>query len=397
MKIRITAVLCLLAGPAFAQTVYPTGTTIWEPGTGDGYTLFIPPTGRAVLIDMSGNEVLSWTSPIPDHVLSVPEPLDNGRFLAFSSLPGMFPPVVHHLLELDYEGDVVWVYAIPGAPDTTTFHHDAERLPNGNTMILGRHQLTDLAISPAPLNDDFILEVTPDGDPVWYWQLHEHFDELDFDAEARALISDHAGDWAHANALGALPPNDHTDPAFAEGNVIVSLRSTNTVFIIDRATDAIVWRTGPDDHITFGQHHPRMIEQGLEGAGNLLVFDNGAGVGYPLRRQAPGASRVIELDPVTKEVVWSYANWKYFYSDIVSNAQRLSNGNTLICSGVKGRLFEVTRDGQIVWEYMSPYAQPTPTGPRTIVYRAHRLPYSWIPRERPRLAPDVHGATSRQF
>jgi outer membrane protein assembly factor BamB len=397
MWTHLALALCALSGTALAQTVYPTGTTIWEAGTNDGYTLFIPPSGQLLLMDMSGNEVRTWESPITGHVLSILEPLKNGHFLAFSSLPNAFPRVVHDVFEFDADGELAWSFTLRGVPNTTLLHHDMERLPNGNTLLLGRQRLTNLAISPDPIDDDFLMEVSQDGSLLWFWELNQHFDEFGFDDEALALISDHAGDWAHANGISVIPPNDHTDPAFAEGNVIVSLRSTNTIFIIDRATDKIVWRVGPEPHLTFGQHNPSMIEQGLEGAGNILVFDNGSGIGYPLRRHAPGASRVIEIDPVTQRVVWSYGNWKYFHSDIVSGAQRLENGNTLICSGVKGRLFEVTRDGDIVWEYLSPYSVQTPTGPRVLVYRAYRLPYEWLPREHRRLAPDVLGSTSRNL
>ena len=96
-----------------------------------------------------------------------------------------------------------------------------------------------------------------------------------------------------------------------------------------------------------------MIEQGLPGAGNILVFDNGSGTGYAARRRAPGRSSIQEIDPVTKSVVWSYSDGFRFWSNIVSGAQRLPNGNTFICSGVKGRMFEVKPDGAIVWEYVN--------------------------------------------
>jgi len=60
----------------------------------------------------------------------------------------------------------------------------------------------------------------------------------------------------------------------------------------------------------------------------------------------------------------------------VSSAQRLPNGNTLITEGSDGRIFEVTRDHELVWEYISPY-----WGKRglNMVYRAYRAPYSWVP------------------
>jgi hypothetical protein len=157
---------------------------------------------------------------------------------------------------------------------------------------------------------------------------------------------------------------------------------------------SIVWRLGPDFSATeelrkirqiIGQHHAHFIPKGLPGAGHLLVFDNGGSSGYgfagPIAPNGVGAfaratSRVLEINPVTLELVWSYAAPRFFSTNI-SGAQRLPNGNTLITEGAGGRMFEVTSDGAIVWEYMNPLF----AGPRASndVYRAYRLPYGWIP------------------
>jgi len=63
------------------------------------------------------------------------------------------------------------------------------------------------------------------------------------------------------------------------------------------------------------------------------------------------------MDPLTAQVVWEYTGTPKdsFYSGFISGAQRLPNGNTLICEGAKGRLFEVTTDKEIVWEFRTPY------------------------------------------
>jgi hypothetical protein len=121
-----------------------------------------------------------------------------------------------------------------------------------------------------------------------------------------------------------------------------------------------------------------------------LVRDNGGSSGYgfagPIAPNGVGAfaratSRVLEIDPVTLELAWSYTAPRFFSTNI-SSAQRLANGNTLITEGAGGRVFEVTSEGAIVWEYMNPLF----AGPRSSndVYRAYRLPYEWIPQvERP--------------
>lgn len=99
-----------------------------------------------------------------------------------------------------------------------------------------------------------------------------------------------------------------------------------------------------------GQHESHMIEKGLPGAGNISIFDNGAS---PYKNLAhAGCSFVLEIDPVTKEVVWKYDNGEHFHSNYTSSAQRLTNGNTLICEAAGKRIFEVTTKGEIVWEYV---------------------------------------------
>ena len=111
-----------------------------------------------------------------------------------------------------------------------------------------------------------------------------------------------------------------------------------------------------------------MIPEGLPGAGNIMVFDNGGGAGFGESNPfAPDgrfiverySSRVLEIDPVTMEKVWEYSiqghGRFHFFSHNVSMAQRLPNGNTLITEGAAGRVFEVTVEGDIVWEYATQY------------------------------------------
>jgi hypothetical protein len=177
--------------------------------------------------------------------------------------------------------------------------------------------------------------------------------------------------------------------------VIISSRQASFIAIIARADGKVVWRMGPDFRETpelqrigqfVGQHHAHIIPKGLPGAGNVLVFDNGGSSGYgfdtPISRNGLGGvaratSRVLEIDPVKMETVWSYTN-SAFFSTNISGAQRLPNGNTLITEGAGSRVFEVTADSTIVWEYMS--ANPDST--LSTVYRAYRVPYDWIPQVR---------------
>jgi hypothetical protein len=266
-----------------------------------------------------------------------------------------------------------------------------------------------------------MVEVDWVGDVVWEWRPHEHVDEFGFDADARAALRSNpagrlggegegVGDWLHINSLSLLGPNrfyDGGDERFHPENVMWSSREANIIAITDKSTGRVVWRLGPRYDGTeaekglgwiIGQHHPHLIPQGLPGEGNLLVFDNGGWAGYGT--SWPGApdgtrsmrrdfSRVLEIDPTTLEVVWRFTpreagfmipmDAARFYSPFISSAQRLPNGNTLIVEGSDGRIFEVTADHQVVWEYVSPYFRKTGPAPINMVYRAYRYPYEWVP------------------
>jgi hypothetical protein len=329
---RILA-LAFLTAPLTAQSVYPTGTTIWDHAkTNDGYTIFLGADGVGYMIDMDGTVVHTWTSPVAGQQLYIMEPLPKHGVVSYIK-PNSGAEISLTALELDYNGSVVWSFDMPPkAPVGSTFHHDSERLANGNTLLLARQPILRARHLPDRPQDDALLEVDPAGEVVWTWQAWQHAKELGFDDEAKGLIAKQGGDWLHCNSVTEIPPNTHTDPVFAAGNLIVSLRYSNTILIIEKATGNVAWRIGPDDHITFGQHNPHMIPLGLQGAGDLLVFDNGSGTGYPLKRRAPGYSQIQEIDPETRLPVWIYNsaksghNIRDFFSDIISNAQRLPTG-----------------------------------------------------------------------
>src|SRR5438477_9827775 len=119
--------------------------------------------------------------------------------------------------------------------------------------------------------------------------------------------------------------------------------------MINRQTGEIYWKLGPPP--LSGQHAPYLLENG-----HVLLFDNGP---HRLDETFP-CSRVLEIDPATKAIAWKFQESvpQNFFSDRISNARRLPNGNTLINEGVFGRFFEVTPDGSVVWEYVNPYFGP---------------------------------------
>jgi hypothetical protein len=345
------------------------------------------------------------------------------------------------LVQIDWEGNIVWKFdryeRVKDPRQKPAWmarqHHDYQREGNpvgyyvpgmeprtheGNTIILSHKNLHNPQISEKLLLDDTIIEVTWEGKIIWEWICSDHFDEMGFSEEAKNTLARNpsvmgnrgAGDWMHINSVSTLGPNkwfESGDERFNPDNLIWDGRQTNIMAITDKQTGKIVWQVGPDYTATealrklgqvIGQHHVHMIPRGLPGEGNILTFDNGGQAGYGIPNPgAPtgnnnairGYSRVLEFDPITLEIVWRYTareagfpmDMYRFYSHYISGAQRLANGNTLVTEGAGGRLFEVTSNHEIVWEYISPYFGKEKN--RNMVYRGYRLPYSWIPQADP--------------
>ena len=398
-------------------------------------------TQAVLVIDMNGNVVKRWE----DYNNSAGGParvLPGGVVIAAS---GARPPHQEstELIQRDFDGKVTWQFSrneqITTREGSTIWsvrqHHDWQResfpagyyspettpaVEGGNTLILTHADRKQPRVADGVLEDDRLIEVSWKGDIVWEWVASDHIDELGFADDARKAIKAASGvnaargtfDWLHVNSATYVGPNrwfDQGDTRFAPNNVIISSREASLLAIVGR-DGSIVWRLGPDFSASkellairqiIGQHHAHFIPKGLPGAGNLMVFDNGGASGYgfanPIAPDGRGAfvrptSRVLEINPVTLELVWSYTNPRFFSTNI-SGAQRLPNGNTLITAGAGGRMFEVTKEGAIVWEYM----YPTFSGANAsnAVYRAYRIPYGWIPQLMPpterRVTPPVPG------
>lgn len=327
-----------------------------------GFTLFAPQSGagKLYLIDIEGEIVHTWQIPYPPgnygyltergalfYNGKVAE--DSNRFISRQPWKGGVA------LEADWNGRVLWEVRHPD------HHHDGIRLRNGNVLLL--------CLSPLPkdlvpkvrggmpgtehngeMYADYLVEITTDGRVVWEWRTWEH---LDPETHRITASQERREEWTHGNGIAEL----------LNGDIVISFRTISTVVIIDRRTDKIRWKLGAPP--LCGQHAPTPLPNG-----NLLIFDNG-----PHRLDHPiPFSRVIEVEPATKEIVWKYQEKREcdFFSPRISNAQRLSNGNTLICEGDFGRLFEVTTAGELVWEYVNPYFGDAPTGQNNRVFRAYR-------------------------
>ena len=77
------------------------------------------------------------------------------------------------------------------------------------------------------------------------------------------------------------------------------------------------------------------------------------------------------------EALSGFPLW-WFFSPFVGSAQRLSNGNDLICEGADGRIFEIMPNGKIVWEWVNRIMVQGFQGPSSLVYRAHKVPLNWL-------------------
>jgi len=350
------------------------GATIYNPEKAyDGYTLFChtydPPNvplgelARMYLIKMDGEKVHEWTAKTAVQLLEL---LPNGDL--YYTTRDRSNIRTAGLRKIDPEGNVIWHYHC-------RIDHDFAIMENGNLMI---HCIMD-KIVPSLGHElrrcPYIIEVTQEKELVWEWFGEEHLKELEILCGVRFPLtasqfegySEHERkfllfDWAHNNTCEVLPgnPSGRKDSRFRKGNILFSYRSLDIIGVIERDTGEIVWAWGPG--VLDGQHQPTMLPNG-----NILIFDNGTRRGW---------SRVIEINPLEEEIVWEYTGTpeKSFYSPYISGAQLLPNGNVFICEGGPCRLFEVTRDGEIVWEYRSPYREKGTHG----IYRATRYSREFV-------------------
>lgn len=421
MRIPATLSVCLLSlsfGASAIPSAIPTGVTYYDPARAwNGYVVIPGSDNQTHLIDMTGQEVHRWAYegfpswPIPTdrvngqrgHLLVQ---LERQKDLDKEASPGN-GMVNASVAEVDWNGAVQWQYGSQQQP--VHQHHEIQRLADGNTLVLGA-ALRQLPGYNYRIIDNTLEEMSPQGEKLWSWSVADHLNELGFSDAQLAMIRDSQdADFLHMNTAAPLGPNpwfDKGDQRFAPDNILFNSRNGNVAVIVDRQTGKVVWRIGPDypalkldtplprplDQL-IGEHDVHMVGPGLPGAGNILIFDNQGNAGFPPSRQGFfSASRVIEVNPQTKQIVWEYTGEKSgqaistFYSAYISNAQRLPNGNTLINEGQSGRLFQVTPQGAIVWEYVSPYygkAMPRDHYIGNTVYRAYMVDYRWAPENTP--------------
>lgn len=238
--------------------------------------------------------------------------------------------------QIDPSGKVVHEHRDPLA------HHDQHHLDDGSILYTTLEALTDeqqklipggIPGSEAPDGKayaDCIKHVDETGRQIWFWKAIDHLDPKLFPLQPH-YTRDH---WPLINSVHPLK----------DGNILASLRSTSAVIIISRETGDVIWHL--DSTVVAQQHCASELEDG-----SILIFDNGT------FRHAESAtySRVIQVDRISKKIVWEYRDPHpmTFFTPFMGGAQRLDNGNTLITEAAFGRMFEVTKDGEICWEYVN--------------------------------------------
>lgn len=408
----LSVVLCTMTTVSIAQN-RTVGTTFLDHGVSDGYTLlapnFTPNDNTIYLIDNCGEIVNTW--PTQEYTGLVAKLLPNGNLLRSYVIDNENFDAGGRgggVQLWDWNGNKIWDYKY--SDSTHCQHHDVTGLPDGSVLLLAWESRDSIdwvnagrdpnGIDSTKIWTESIVQVMPTGDTtgdiVWKWDMWNHLVQ-DFDAskDNYGVVSEHPelmninflswggsdDDWMHGNAVDY---NEQYD------QIILSARHTHEIYVIDHTTTTqqasehvggvqgkggdILYRWGnpraygrgtSNDQKLFAQHNSHWIESGLDGAGNIMIFNNGE------RPDTNYTSIDVIVPPVDSTGAYSIsqgmafepfdADWSYsgspndqFFSQYIGGGQRLQNGNTVICDGTHGRIFEINPDMEKVWEYVNP-------------------------------------------
>ncbi len=166
-------------------------------------------------------------------------------------------------------------------------------------------------------------------------------------------------DWTHANSIDlfeeeTLPTRLKNHPEFLPGNLLITARNITTIFILDILNNKVLWTLDQRDLLNLtGPHEAKLIPKDFPGEGNIIFLDNSyndPNGRYYFNGKYAVPARVIEIDPLTKKIVWEYST-PDLMNDQGGSAQRLKNGNTLISLDYYGQVLEVDPNKKIVWRY----------------------------------------------
>lgn len=352
----------------------------------DGYVLAVKNGGtESYLLDKAGNKVKEWA--FENNLGNDLELLNNGRLLGLfkvensSILYGGYGGITRII---GFDDSILWEYTNSNTNEVS--HHDVEILPNGNVLIMiweriAAQEAIDLGMTTdVDIFTEKIIEVnTTSNQIVWQWRSIEHMiQDANNSASNFGIVSDNPqlidinynppgnGDIMHANGIDYDPVDDV---------IFLSVNYYNEVWVIDHSTTSsqassnsggnynkggdLIYRFGNPEtyNNNFGErlfhnnHFPNFLQSNQIGAGNILIYENGADVQMSTVYELEMPQNYNLLPDTNNEpnIVWSFTDPSMFYGRI-SGAVRLDNGNTLIAEGDYG-LWEVTNSGEIAWKY----------------------------------------------
>jgi hypothetical protein len=313
-----------------------------EARSAPGYNLVTSlPDSTTLLLGPGGEEVHRWVLEGTTHTPRS-ELLSNGDVLILAHSEAAGDEAGSFLTRLAWDGTTIWRLDIDA-------HHDVRITPKGDILTL-TSRFAHLPGFGARCRDDLLKLLSPNGKRITQCSLFELLSsESGFFKRAGQQIA--RREWGtpwievfHANSAHWLPYPEliGTSPLYRADSVLVSLRSQNTIAIVDVRRRESLWMWGWEE--LEGQHDATFLPNG-----NILLFDNGN-----VERMH---SRVLEVDPRTEQIVWE---WRAphppdFYSEGRGTVQPLANGNVLVGNSNSGEAFEVTRDGDVVWRYLNPF------------------------------------------
>jgi outer membrane protein assembly factor BamB len=334
----------------------------------EGLTLYTSgQEARAYLVGMDGEVVHEWQLPFSavwdeSSPISDPQPDDyiywnkahvypNGDLLAVYVAAGD-SPWGYGLVRIDKDSKLIWKYL-------GQVHHDLDVGDDGRIYVLTHefrnNEYRDFPQLALPRIDDFAVVLSPEGEELQKVSITDALINSPYARLLTRVVWYTKGDYLHNNGIDVVEAADAAAlplaPVVKTGQVLLSMREIDTVALLDLEQERIVWaERGP----WLAQHDPDILANG-----NILLFDN---LGNFLNADGSdaegggGRSRILEFNPSTMEITWQYAGTaeEPFESDVRASQERLANGNTLITEETRGRILEVTPDGETVWEFVNP-------------------------------------------
>lgn len=354
--------------PWHVSTTSARGVVVGEEA--EGYTFYTSADGPgAKLVDGGGEVVHSWKAPFgkvwprPRHVGKPAgageiywqdahlDPTDGSVLATYAAVSAV--PYGYGLVKLDRNSEVVWRFE-------GRTHDDLDVDPRSGDIYVLTHRRRDTLNEPVPAGEsleravisDAVVRLSADGEVLGRVDLldalggSEYWGVLEMYPTYIERPREEKWDPLHANSVEVIGPEFARHHDFAEpGQLLVSFRAVDTIAVLDFEAGEVVWASRG---LWWQQSDAVPMANG-----NVLVFDAN-GHGGP---EAP--SRVLEVEPDTEAVVWSYKGRSDdpLWSPQASDVRPLSDGRVLVNSAAAGRLLEIDRDGEIRWEYLNPARQ----------------------------------------